>query len=37
VAATAAANGYEAFLALLNVVQTVALTYIAARWRGNGS
>lgn len=25
-------DGYQAFLALLNVVQTVALTYIAARW-----
>lgn len=31
-ASDAVANGYEAFLALLNVIQTVALTFIAARW-----
>lgn len=30
--ASPAAAGYEAFLALLNVIQTVALTFIAARW-----
>lgn len=31
-----AASTLDAWNALLNVVQTIALTYIAARWGGGG-